>query len=516
MGKGGSVLRELKPVLRRIGLYYLLLAVNIFPCASLIPDRFPTRNLSTIYLLLLSVCLVLYYAHRVPPRSSFAPTMQLLSWMGLLLILLRGVKYSAFAEVGVLARHTWYLYYVPMLLLPLFLFRIALLVTPKERGWEARAWYPALGLTLALILLVLSNDLHQQVFAFRLDFFDWDRSHSHGWLFYVVTLWQYALYLAAVLILVSKCRIGGSRRSARILLIPFAVGAALNVLLFTGTMPKLNGSHLVEFPEALICSAATVLECCMQLGLIPTNQDYGKLFHLLSISAQITDSRGRTVYASRTALPLTREQFAMEDNTRIGEHKVLRRMPLPGGFGFWQDDLTELDRLNEALAEAKDALTQESELIRLRGALKERQAKIEQRTRVYDAIAKRTRRQAQSISWLARARRIQVDSFWYKDGHKDSLLEVMERTMAGERVYPDETPLVRLGCATNHDLTERELDVLKELSTGDTNAEIAERLGVSVATVKSHILHMMEKTGFKTRTELVSEARGLGIVVKNL
>ncbi len=118
-------------------------------------------------------------------------------------------------------------------------------------------------------------------------------------------------------------------------------------------------------------------------------------------------------------------------------------------------------------------------------------------------------------SWLARARKIGVDSFWYKDGHKESILDVMERTMAGEHIFPDETPLIRIGHATNREFTERELDVLKELTTGDTNAEIAERLGISVATVKSHLLHLMEKTGFRTRTELVSEARGLGIVIKN-
>lgn len=116
-------------------------------------------------------------------------------------------------------------------------------------------------------------------------------------------------------------------------------------------------------------------------------------------------------------------------------------------------------------------------------------------------------------SWLSRARRIGVDSFWYKDGQKSSLLDVMERTMDGEHIYPDETPLIRIGNATNHEFTERELDVLKELTTGDTNAEIAKRLFISVATVKSHIQHLMEKTGFKTRTELVSEARGLGIVI---
>ena len=45
-------------------------------------------------------------------------------------------------------------------------------------------------------------------------------------------------------------------------------------------------------------------------------------------------------------------------------------------------------------------------------------------------------------SWLERARKIGVDSFWYKDGQKESILDLMERTMAGECIYPDETPLI--------------------------------------------------------------------------
>ena len=117
-------------------------------------------------------------------------------------------------------------------------------------------------------------------------------------------------------------------------------------------------------------------------------------------------------------------------------------------------------------------------------------------------------------SWLERARKIGVDSFWYKDSHKDDILNVMERTMAGEHIYPDETPLVRIGNTTNHEFTERELDILKELTTGDSNAVIAERLHISVGTVKSHVQHLLDKTGFKTRTELVSDARSLGIVIR--
>ncbi len=117
-------------------------------------------------------------------------------------------------------------------------------------------------------------------------------------------------------------------------------------------------------------------------------------------------------------------------------------------------------------------------------------------------------------SWLKRARQIGVDSFWYKEAKKEPILKVMERTMAGESVWPDETPLVYLGAASNHDLSERELEVLRELITGDSNAEIAQRLGVAASTVKFHVQNMLEKTGMHTRTELAAAARSLGVAIK--
>ena len=188
------------------------------------------------------------------------------------------------------------------------------------------------------------------------------------------------------------------------------MGIALNVLIATGKMPRLNGMLIIEFPEALIFTAATVLECCMQLGLIPTNTDYGRLFRHFSISAQITDRKGKTVFSSSSAVPLTREQFSAQSGTRIGEHSILQKMAIPGGFGFWQEDMTQLDRLNDELAEAKEALAQEAELNRLRNELKERQTKTEQRTLVYDAIARRTQRQSQAISRLAKTALLASDT----------------------------------------------------------------------------------------------------------
>lgn len=118
-------------------------------------------------------------------------------------------------------------------------------------------------------------------------------------------------------------------------------------------------------------------------------------------------------------------------------------------------------------------------------------------------------------SWIKRAKDIGVDSFWYKDESKENIVEIMKRTMNGEHIYPDETPSISFGNITNHDLTERELQVLKEMLTGDSNQEIAERLCLSPGTVKRHVENILSKTGFHTRTELVAEAVNLGIVINN-
>ena len=118
-------------------------------------------------------------------------------------------------------------------------------------------------------------------------------------------------------------------------------------------------------------------------------------------------------------------------------------------------------------------------------------------------------------SYLSRAREIGVESFWYKEEHRESLLDVMERTMKVETVYPDASPELTLGQASSYDFTERELTVLREITSGDTNQEIADRLNMSVATVKTHILNMLEKTGFRNRTELAVRARESGLVILN-
>ena len=116
-------------------------------------------------------------------------------------------------------------------------------------------------------------------------------------------------------------------------------------------------------------------------------------------------------------------------------------------------------------------------------------------------------------SWEEKARAIGVESFWYKEYDDHSLIEIMDRTAGGESIYPAEPPQVSFGKAQRSDLTDRELDVLRELTASLTNEEIAERLNISANTVKRHLQNIMEKTGFSSRLELAMHARLLGLVI---
>ena len=117
------------------------------------------------------------------------------------------------------------------------------------------------------------------------------------------------------------------------------------------------------------------------------------------------------------------------------------------------------------------------------------------------------------VSYLERAKAIGVDSFWYKEVSEEPILELMDRTMAGESIYPDKTPTVSFGNIKSTDLSKRELEVLREVIMGFTNAEIAERLNLSQHTVRDYVQVIMEKTGYRTRTELAVKARELGIII---
>ena len=121
-----------------------------------------------------------------------------------------------------------------------------------------------------------------------------------------------------------------------------------------------------------------------------------------------------------------------------------------------------------------------------------------------------------SIDLIDRARSAGVDSFWYKEAGDEELLTVMDKTMAGESIYPDTTPVIQIGNAASTEVTPMQLEILRLMVKGYSNPAIAAELHISVNDVKWHIKELFEKTGYTNRVSLVGDVINKEFIVPGL
>jgi DNA-binding NarL/FixJ family response regulator len=94
----------------------------------------------------------------------------------------------------------------------------------------------------------------------------------------------------------------------------------------------------------------------------------------------------------------------------------------------------------------------------------------------------------------------------------ESLMEGIRRVRAGKKLIPQEVA-VRLAEYVGEDsLSDREVDVLRLISGGNQNRDVARLLFISEETVKVHVKHIMNKLGAKDRTDAVAIGVRRGII----
>ena len=117
---------------------------------------------------------------------------------------------------------------------------------------------------------------------------------------------------------------------------------------------------------------------------------------------------------------------------------------------------------------------------------------------------------------LQQARRGCADSLWYKDHGTDAIMDVIRRTMAGERVFPSFSPSVEMKRCMSEDFTPAQIEILRDFRKGYTYREIAEKFNLSVSGVRYSIAEMVRIGGFKNKEELTTVAIENKLVVTTL
>ncbi|MEM7274258.1 MAG: response regulator transcription factor [Actinomycetota bacterium] len=116
---------------------------------------------------------------------------------------------------------------------------------------------------------------------------------------------------------------------------------------------------------------------------------------------------------------------------------------------------------------------------------------------------------------IVRAIEAGATSYLLKDAPADDLLDAVRRAAAGETVLapPVAKRLVdRVRNPQAGALSLREIEVLRGVASGNTNAAIAAALHISQATVKTHLLHIYDKLGVSDRAAAVAVAYETGVL----
>ena len=301
----------------------------------------------------------------------------------------RTIRYSL-DECIWLMRYLWYLYYLPMLLIPLLAVFVALSLG-KPDNFRLSKWTGLLYIpTAALLLLVLTNDLHQFVFVFPEDAIVWVNDYSYALGYFLAVGWVVSCTITALVVMLIKCRIPHSRT---VLMLPFApaVVALIYGVLYYFRVPWLKfltGDMTVVFCLLIVA----ILKCCIECGLIQSNTGYEELFMVSRLGAQITNQENAVCLASANARALTEEQRISTKTQTVSADKSMIVKSQPIGFGhvLWQENVAELTEAIEQIEENCRDLAEHNRIRQENLKTRKKILALQEKNRVSDLLHRET------------------------------------------------------------------------------------------------------------------------------
>ena len=310
------------------------------------------------------------------------------SAMMILWLLLKAINYSIdYMNVN---RMFWYLYYIPMLFIPLFAVFISMLLGNAEDyrlpGKVKLLYIP----TVLLLLLVLTNDFHEIVFSFPLGLKS-PRNYRHETGYYIIFAWIALCALTAFFIMLSKCRIPRRKTFLFLPLVPIVLSLVYSVMYIRKVSLVLMLAGDMTVTHCLLIAAA--FEGCIECGLIQSNIGYNELFNATTLPIQITDTNymaQNTSAAMKNTFTQDKLSKMTDDTILIDENTLLKRHSLHDGWVFWKEDISELKNLNRELKQTQEELKDTGNDLEVEKEQNEKLLHLSEENRLYDMMESET------------------------------------------------------------------------------------------------------------------------------
>lgn len=313
-------------------------------------------------------------------------------------LILRTLKYEFVTDLTV-ARYLWYLYYLPMLFIPLLGVYIALSLGKSEE-YRLTGRIGALAIIPAvLFLLVITNDLHQQMFAFdsgvpgEPD----NYSYSHGPIYFCCLGWMVACMFFSLILLLKKSRIPSSPKKK---LTPFVIGCVtvLYGILYLLGLPAIR-RWFGDMNVMLCLLYAAIYESCIRCRMIQSNTGYVELFEATTLAACIADRDGNIILRSHAA---DEDIICPKEGLQIIRFNGIRisSAPISGGYAVWQDNVRPLTELRTKLSENKAKIKSNKEKLQEAYLIQKKLNELTEKNRIYNELEAKYGKQISRIGQL--------------------------------------------------------------------------------------------------------------------
>ena len=324
----------------------------------------------------------------------------LISIVGLMMLwmFMRTLRHTVFLYVFPFGQWCWYAYYISMILIPQVSLMAAKCIGKPEGYRLPKRWYLMYIPSVAMIVGILTNDLHQWAFRFHQGYEAGWGVYQHNILYYIATAWIFICIAMMIAEIVRHCRIPGTKKMIWLPIAMLGLGVLYTVLYVVDS--DLFG--FIEMTAALCFTVVAIWESSIKSGLIQSNSHYNELLKYSGLGVAIIDKDLNVHYRSDDAVLLTKEQTqtAVHDQLMLDGGIRVSASEIRGGYTLWQEDLSELLDILDELAELREELRGSNAVSMQNYQMDKRIRALEEKNRLHDELHKQTARQIEIMNDL--------------------------------------------------------------------------------------------------------------------